>query len=480
MTQPTQHNMAHTPRRSQKMDKTSRILLISFAVVGLLLAFFAGRFVYNTVKAWQVTSLPGAPVGNLEGQPITENLPDLNIKSEIGPEPKLWDGKSRVNILFLGLDATNQRELMEPGPRFSDTMILVTIDPLTQSLGALSIRRDLWVNIPGYDYHKINKAHFLGEAQHLPGGGAGLAVATVEQFLGVPIHFYAKVDFNTFVKVIDELQGVTIEVKEPILADWGANGNNFWLEPGEYTLPGTYALAYARYRGSDGGDIDRGDRQMQVLMAIRDRILDFKMLPDLIKRAPTLYNDISAGVQTNMTFDQAVQMLALVTKIPRENFRTFNITYDHAAPEMITTLDEGMQYILRPFPDRIRELRDQIFVSQGVAAAPVVMESSDPLQLALAENARITVLNGTNTGSLAENTGSFLTTQGLNVVEVGSSEPYAYTSLIIHNATPYTLAYLSSLMQVPSTRIFNQFNPDGATDITVYLGNDWASTNPMP
>ena len=180
MTQPTQHNMAHTPRRSQKMDKTSRILLISFAVVGLLLAFFAGRFVYNTVKAWQVTSLPGAPVGNLEGQPITENLPDLNIKSEIGPEPKLWDGKSRVNILFLGLDATNQRELMEPGPRFSDTMILVTIDPLTQSLGALSIRRDLWVNIPGYDYHKINKAHFLGEAQHLPGGGAGLAVATVE------------------------------------------------------------------------------------------------------------------------------------------------------------------------------------------------------------------------------------------------------------------------------------------------------------
>ena len=472
--------MARTPRRNLKMDNTSRILLIAFAAIGLLLAVFAGIFMYNTVKAWSITALPGAPVGNLDSKAGSGDVPELDIKSDTGPEPKSWDGKSRVNILFLGLDATDQRALMEPGPRMSDTMILVTIDPLSQTLGALSIRRDLWVNIPGYDYHKINKAHFIGEGNRLPGGGAGLAVATVEQFLGVPIHFYAKVDFNTFVKVIDEIQGVKLEIKEPILADWGANGNNFWLEPGEYTLPGTYALAYARYRGSDAGDIDRGDRQMQVMMAIRDRILDFKMLPNLIKRAPALYKDVSDGVQTNMTFDQAIQMLVLITKIPRENFRTFNITYEHAAPEMISTETEGMQYILRPFPDRIRELRDQVFASQGVAAAPVVMESSDPLQLALAENARVSVYNGTNVSGLAESTGNYLTTQGLNVVEMASSaEPYAYTTLIIHSATPYTLAYLSRIMQVPSTRIFNQFNPDSATDISIFLGNDWANTNPM-
>ena len=480
MAQMTKKPMTRSTRRTKKMDTTTRVLLISFAVVGLLLAFLAGRFVYNTVKSWTITSLPGAPVGSLGSGESVGEIPELDIKSNTGPEAKSWDGKSRVNILFLGLDATDQRALMEPGPRFSDTMILVTIDPLTQTLGALSIRRDLWVNIPGYDYHKINKAHFIGEAYQLPGGGAGLAVATVEEFLGVPIHYYAKVDFNTFVKLIDEIDGVKLEVKERILADWGANGNNFWLEPGVYTLPGTYALAYARYRGSDAGDIDRGERQMQVMMAIRDRILDFKMLPKLIKRAPALYKDVSDGVQTNMTFDQAVQMLVLVTQIPRENFKTYNITYDYAAPEMISTFDEGTQYILRPFPDKMRQLRDQVFASEGAAAAPVVMETGDPLALAQAEGARVTIYNGTSTSGLAESTRDFLASQGLNVIEASSAaEAYSYTTLVLHSATPYTLDYLSGIMQIPGTRIFNQYDPESTTDITVFLGNDWATTNPM-
>ena len=469
-------------RSKQKFDKPTKILLAAFALVGLLLAIAGGIFINNLVKGWTLTELPGAPVtGNLGGV-VTQNgeVPEIEIQSATGPEARAWDGKSRVNILLLGLDATDQRDLMEPGPRFSDTMILVTIDPLSDTLGALSIRRDLWVNIPGYDYHKINKAHFIGEAYQLPGGGPGLAVETVEQFLGVPIHFYAKVDFNTFVRLVDEIQGVKVEVTEPILADWAANGNNFWLEPGVYTLPGTYALAYARYRGGDQGDIDRGNRQLQVMTAIRDRILDFNMLPTLITRAPAIYRDISSGVQTNMTFDQAVQLAVLITKIPRENFKTYNIDYTMSSSEMVSTLDEGVQSVLRPFPEKIRELRDQIFASGSSAAAPIVLATEDPSALAKAENARVTILNGTNTGNLAETTMDYLANQGLNVIEVGSaSETYTYTTLVVHSATPYTLNYLASVMQVPSTRIFNKYDPNGTTDITVFLGSDWASNNPM-
>jgi hypothetical protein len=222
---------------------------------------------------------------------------------------------------------------------------------------------------------------------------------------------------------------------------------------------------------------------MQVMMAIRDRILDFKMLPQLIQSAPALYQDVSDGVQTNMSFDQAVQLMVLISKIPRENFKTYNITYDDAAPEMITTLDEGTQYILRPFPDKIRELRDRVFASEGVAAAPIVMQSGgDPLALAQAEGARISIFNGTSTNGLAEATRDYLTSQGLNVIEASSaSEAYSYTTLVVHSATPYTLAYLSSLMNnIPSTRIFNQYDPQSTTDITVFLGNDWATANPMP
>jgi len=465
------------------MDKTSKILLIALVAIGALLAFLAGRAVFNLVKGWSLTALPGAPVdtspvGGVQGSTGI----DLNIASSEGPEALAWDGKSRVNILLLGLDASDQRELTEPGPRMSDTMILVTIDPLSQTISALSIRRDLWVNIPGYDYHKINKAHFIGEAYQLPGGGAGLAVKTVEEFLGVPVHFYAKVDFNTFVKVVDEIEGVKLNVNERILADWNGDGNNYWLEPGTYTLPGTAALAYARYRSDDtDGDIGRGARQMQVITAIRDRILDFNMLPTLIRRSPAIYKDVSDGVQTNMSFDQAVQIMVLMTQIPRENLKTFNITYDHAEPTMVTTYEEGTQYILRPFPEKIRELRDQIFATEGTAAAPIVMGDADPLALAIAESARVSVFNGTNTGNLAEDTEAYLVDQGFNVIEIGSaSEGYLYTTLVVHNATPYTLAYLSNIMQVPSTRIFNKYDPNSGTDITVFLGNDWASDNPMP
>jgi hypothetical protein len=110
-----------------------------------------------------------------------------------------------------------------------------------------------------------------------------------------------------------------------------------------------------------------------------------------------------------------------------------------------------------------------------------VTETGDPLALAVAEGARIAVYNGTATGGLAEDTQSYLESQGLTVVDIGSaSEGYLYTTLVIHNATPYTLAYLSEIMQVPSTRIFNKYDPNSGADITVFLGSDWASSNPMP
>lgn len=480
MTQNTNRSMARAPRRRQKMDTLTKALLAAFVFVGLLLAFFGGRAIFNLVKSWSLTSLPGAPVASAStGQSDTSTSSGQPLQSS-GPEAIAWDGKSRVNILLLGLDASDQRELTEPGPRMSDTMILVTIDPMNKTLGALSIRRDLWVNIPGYDYHKINKAHFLGQRDNLPGGGAGLAVETVEQFLGIPINYYAKVDFNTFVTLIDEIGGVKVEVKERILADWIGNGNNFWLEPGTYTLPGTYALAYARYRGSAQGDIDRGSRQMEVIMAMRDRILDFNMLPKLIAKAPTLYQQISAGVQTNMTLDQAMKLATLILQIPRDNFKTYNIDYSMCSPETISTAD-GVEYILRPFPDKIRELRDQVFANSSASAAVVSMNTEDSLTLAKSEAARIEVLNATGVSGLAESTGAYLTSQGLNVVNASSSsEAYTYTTIVVHNATPYALSYLSGLMQVPSSRIYNKYDPSGAADITVYLGNDWANSNPMP
>jgi cell envelope-related function transcriptional attenuator common domain len=444
-------------------------------VVGIALAIVAGTFVFNLVKGWNLTSLPGAPVDNGSTAGNTATTPQVNAPSDAPVAAKAWDGNSRINILFMGLDYSNARNTGETWVPLTDTMILVTIDPLSKTTGMLSIRRDLWVNIPGYDYGKINTAYSLGVVNQLPGGGPGLAMKTVEEFLGVPINYYAQVDLDSFVTMIDEIKGVKIDIPERILLDPRGEREPVWVEAGVQTLDGELALAYARNRHTAGGDVDRGSRQMQVIQAIIDRVLQFNMLPTLITRAPSIYNSVSQGIQTNLSLNQAIQLGMLVLGMPRDNIKTYVIDYTQTTQENVNGMD-----VLRPIPDQIRILRDKVFATESGAAAPIVMQTNDSLTLAKSENARVELLNGTTSSGLADTTAAYLKNQGLNIVSTGNSDQnYVATTIILHNDTPYTLAYISSLMQVPNTRIYRKLDTASQSDITVYIGSDWANTNPM-
>jgi len=476
-------SMARAPKKKPRLDNLTKGLLVAFAVVGILLAYFGGQFVFNLVKSWSLTSLPGAPVDTGNPSAQTTVIPTQGLQSSGGAVSKPWDGKSRVNILLLGLDTSDTSTSADrTGPARSDTMILVTIDPLSQTIGALSIRRDLLVNIPeGVGYKKINTAYYYGEAWNLPSGGPGLAVETVEQFLGININYYAVVDFNSFEKLIDEIGGVKVTFTTALTADWKGNSMPFTIQPGTYTLPGSFALAYARCRedcGDDLGDVGRGSRQMEVIQAIRNRVLQFNMLPTLITKAPALYNDISAGVKTNMSLDQAMQLATLMMQIPKDNMTTYNMDYTDAS-DANAIIDNSYQAVLVPNMDAIRKLRDQMFASQGSAAAPLALGTSDALTLAQKENARIALLNGTMSGNLADTTSTFLKGKGLNVVSTGNSDSNTYSSIIVSGDTPYTVAYLANLMQIPESHITNHFDPNAAADVTVYLGDDWANSGAM-
>ena len=111
-----------------------------------------------------------------------------SLKKQDDPDAAIWDGNGRVTVLVMGLDA---RDTEAGEPARTDSMILFSMDPATHTAGMLSIPRDLWVNIPGYYEDKLNTAYFKGEADGLPGGGPGLAVKTVEEFVGVPINYFA-------------------------------------------------------------------------------------------------------------------------------------------------------------------------------------------------------------------------------------------------------------------------------------------------
>jgi polyisoprenyl-teichoic acid--peptidoglycan teichoic acid transferase len=390
-------------------------------------------------------------------------------------EPTLtpWDGVGRVTILLLGLDYRD----WEAGSEYSrsDTMIILTLDPLSKTAGILSIPRDMWVAIPGFQHEKINTAYFLGDAYKLPGGGPGLAVKTVEQFLGVPINYYAQIDFGAFVKFIDELGGVKINVPEPITIDLLGAGSatKKKLQPGVQILPGEWALAYARNRYTPGGDFDRARRQQQVIMAIRDRVLSLNMLPTLIAKANILYQQLASGVHTNLTLDQVGKLALLASQVPDQNIKRGVIDQSYIlygrSPDNLS--------ILIPLPDKIRVLRDDIF-ADTTALGPLT--PGDALARMQAENARVSIQDGTGAQDLSERTAQYLQTQGVNVIEAtGAAESAALTTIIDHTGKPFTSRFLVDLMGVSPQKIVYDYNPGAHADIEIILGDDWANKNAL-
>ncbi len=474
-----QSNLKQARQKKRQKDNITFVLTIVFAVLAIGTAITAFVVVRNLVKGWTMTDLPGAPQISAEGQPAVA----LSTPSGEGAQVPLdnsevpadeWDGASRVTVLIMGLDMRD----WEAGevPR-SDTMILFTMDPVKKTAGMLSIPRDMWVNIPGYGYAKINQAYYFGELNRLPGGGPGLAVQTVEQFLGVPINYYAQVDFYAFVKFIDELGGLDINVEQDITIGRIGEPGQIFLKPGVQTLDGKEVLGYARARYTEGDDFSRARRQQQVIMAIREQILTFNMLPTLIAKAPALYQDLSSGIRTNLNLQQVAQLAITASQIQEQNIRRAVIT-----PDMVymDTSPDGLS-ILVPIPDEIRMLRDQIFTSEGAAIIPTSVPSSDNKELMKAEAARVSIQNGTTTEGLASRTAEWLRGEGVNIVEeTNADNVYGATTIVVVNGKPYTVRWLAETMGVSSSNIINRFDPNYGADVIVIVGNDWATNNSMP
>lgn len=454
-------------------------LLVFFALMAVLTAFLVFTRVRDFVATWNITDLPGMVVDRSagttpsasEGIPTGVNPQPGSVNAGLEPIP--WDGASRVNVLIMGLDYRDW-ESGEGAPR-TDTMILFSVDPISMTAGILSIPRDLWVNIPGFEEpNRINVAYRFGETYQLPGGGAALAMKTVEGLLGLKIDYYALIDFYSFEKFIDEIGGIEVKVPRNIFVD-PIDGPTVKLKKGENLLPGNLALAYARARNTEGGDFDRAERQQQVIMAIRERILSAELLPVLVSRAPVLYEQLASGVKTNLTLDQAIRLVWLASQIPEENIKRGAINNEHVR---FYTSPDGDQ-VLKPRPEQIRILRDEIFTASGPVSPTTA--NAEPIDLVKAENARLSILNGAGTPGLATRTADYLTQLGLNVTNTGDApEPYSVTTLISYSGKPYTLRYLVETMGIPNIRIFNRYDPANPVDIVIYLGYDWANTNNLP
>ncbi len=458
----------------------STLILIAIAV-----AIPAFVFVRNLVICWSLTRLPGvAPAScgvdkGAEVPHVTTNLVEtpLDVPAEATPEIAVpeatlpaWDGSSRVTLLFIGLDERDW-EVGAGAPR-SDTMMLFTIDPVSKTAGMLSIPRDLWVNIPGLWYSKINTAYAYGEARKLPGGGPGLAIKTVEQFIGVPIQYYAQVDFIAFEEAIDALGGLYLCPGERITIDPIGPKPPVKIGPECRKYWGYEVLGYVRNRKTSGGDIDRANRQQQVVMALVEQVFSPQNFPSMVSRAPQVYAEAESGLRTNLSFDDALKLGMLLSQIPREDIKHGVIDYSMAVLDSVIVGDGQKASILKPYPDQIRLLRDEIFSATGPLSP---MASGDPAALMREDAARVRVVNGTKTAGLSEQIGQYLLAQGMQIVEMSaySERRYDRTVIVVYGTKLYTLRYLVSVFEIdPPNRIVFSPDPEASVDIEVRVGAD--------
>lgn len=331
------------------------LLTIFVLSVGLSIALFVGTrnwFANQTVLAPSWVDLPvtppAAPPSNAVGLVL----------------PKAWNGKERVNILLLGID---QREGEKESTFRTDTMIVLTIDPISLDAGLLSVPRDTWVEIPDYGYFdRINTANVVGDTKDYPGGGSALARKAVEQLLGVPIHYTARMNFTAFETLVDAIGGIEIDVDRDIYDPKYPTSNfgveTFMLSKGLQTLDGATALKYARTRHNlENGDFDRARHQQEVMLAVREKMKRPEVLASLITRGPDLIERLSAAIKTDMTLEQAQELMSLVLQIDRSKIR-FAVLDGTYTTLTITPDGAAVQVPIRP---KISQLRNEFFRISG-------------------------------------------------------------------------------------------------------------------
>lgn len=456
------------------------------ALIGIILLLATSvwlfRTIQNTVSSIEVISPDFSNVAAAETLPENgQNLTAPEQTSNQTGEPLIsteglqsWQGTERVNILLLGID----QRCEETGPNHTDTMMVVTIDPLGLSAAVLSLPRDLWVEIPGFGTDRINQANYYGEVYEYPGGGPALAAETVESLLGVPIDYYGTVNFDAFVEVVDLIGGIDIDAPEaiddPTYPDRCYGYDPFQIEAGEHHLDGQQALKYARTRATLGGDVDRAGRQQAVMLALRDKVLQLGTLPQLIAQAPLLWNSFQKNVRTNMTLEEAVQLGLLMQDIPESSIRTAVIDYNYVYPEVTP---DGRS-VLVPIRENIRELRDQLF-TPPIIPTPVI--ENLPALMA-AEEARVAVYNGTAVFGLAGTTQEYLQQYGLDIAEIGNADSSTYltTQVITYGDFPNTVRYLTQLMHIPPLNISEGTTATGDFDVMVIIGDDWRIPGSAP
>lgn len=291
----------------------------------------------------------GTPVpmeGGLVGDGGILPPPTMTLTPTPTPPP-------RYTVLLMGGD----RRPDEPAGFFrTDVLMLVSLDRTNQQIGVLSIPRDLYVTIPGYQNDRINTAYATGQYSGL---GGALAMQTVSFNFGIPVDAYIAFDFAAFIALIDVIDGVDVVVEQPIADPLYPNMSYgydpFYLEAGPQHLDGATALKYVRSR-HNSDDRERMRRQQQVVAAIRAKIGTLDLTEALLDFGPALWVQLRQNIDTDLPLDEILRLSVEIGAVPEENYAYGVLSYPYVYATMI-----GDQSVLMPDFAAIQGLVAQVF-----------------------------------------------------------------------------------------------------------------------
>lgn len=369
-----------------------------------------------------------------------------------------------INVLLLGTDARPDESDV---PR-TDTMILASFDPHTQRLGLLSLPRDLWLPIPGLGFSsKINTAYQLGVTEEYPGGGPQLAKDTVSSFIGHPVQYYVRVNFDGFVELIDLIGGVEVVVPTTIhdeqypTEDYGFQ--TFHLDAGIQHLDGETALKYVRTRNIDD-DYSRARRQQQVIRAVADKVVRADMLPALLSKLPRLLYTMRSSIETDIPMALMLDFANYARGSSLRDIRQLVLDNSYGQE----TYAENGAWILLPDRALVRVALADFFAASNEPGSAVAQSGSDWV--------RIEVLNGTGEPGVAARTRDLLEAQGWQVVSIGDADRSDYgRTLIINYGVPQELVDKvgTDLEIEPNLSRLDGLDSSAPVDVRIVVGRDF-------
>lgn len=397
------------------------------------------------------------------------------LNQDVDPSKLKVEGDGRINVLLLGRGGEGHT-----GPDLTDTIILVSIDPIAKEAGLVSIPRDMFVEVPGNGSMKINSVFYTGKSYVLNNAaiindqvkqkadeeGFNLVQSTVEEVLGIPVHYRSVIDFAGFEKAIDTVGGIDFEATEGIHEQMLLNGRPYTLDvkKGYQHMDGFEALAYSRSRySSKRGDFDRSLRQRQVITATKNKVLSAGTYSNPAKISQLLDN-FGSHIHTNFNLEDLTSLYEIVNQI--DNSKIISIGLADPPNDFVTTGNVNGLSVVIPkagvgnYTDIHHYIRNTLkdsFIKN--------------------ENASILVLNGTSKSGLAKEKVDELKSYGYNVIgsENASSLNYSRTTLVdLRNGSKkYTKHYLERRMKVLSTSSLPHASiQPGTADFVIILGSD--------